>query len=41
MITLRRLAVASALAVTVTAGPAAPVGAATTSVSGTAVFDHA
>ena len=40
MITLRRLAIASALAVTATAAPAMPVGAATTSVSGTAVFDH-
>ena len=40
MITLRRLGIATALAVTTIATPAMPVGAATTQVSGTAVFDH-
>jgi hypothetical protein len=40
MITLRRLGIATALVVTAIAAPAVPVGAATTRVSGTAVFDH-
>ena len=40
MITLRRLGIATALAATVTAAPSIPVNAATTPVSGTAVYDH-
>ena len=39
MITLRRLGIATALALTATAAPSIPVGAATTPVSGTFVFD--
>ena len=39
MITLRRLGIATALALTVTAAPSIPVGAATTPVSGTFVLD--
>ena len=39
MITLRRLGIATALALTATAAPSIPVGAATTAVSGTFVFD--
>ena len=39
MITFRRLGIATALALTITAAPAAPVGAATTSVSGMFVLD--
>lgn len=39
MITLRKLGIATALALTATAGPSVPAGAATTPVSGTFVFD--
>ncbi len=39
MITLRRLGIATALALTVTAAPSIPVGAATTPVSGIFVLD--